>query len=215
MELRILSVNVGSPATIGVQHGAAVISAIGKKPVAALMIGVGRLGLEGDTQFSTEFHGGPDKAVYAYPADHWTWWEGEHGIRCRPATFGENLTIEGADETHIAIGDRFRFGDCLLEVSEPRAPCYKFAIHTGRPDAPFLMTTSGRTGWYMRVLEAGRADLRPAMLHVDRRSGGPSVRETFFAAKDPKAGAELRARVAAEPALGVDWRSAVLGRESA
>jgi MOSC domain-containing protein YiiM len=114
----------------------------------------------------------------------------------------------------IAIGDRFRFGDCLLEVSEPRAPCYKFAIHTGRPEAPFHMTRSGRTGWYLRVVDAGRPALRPAALRLDRRSGGPSVRETFFATKDPKAGSDLRARVVAEPALGTDWRTAVLAREN-
>jgi MOSC domain-containing protein YiiM len=209
LELRLLSVNVGLPRDIGVFQGERVLSAIAKTPVGSPSIFVGCTNLAGDAQAALSVHGGPDKAVYCYPADHWPWWEREKGLPSRPGTFGENLTVEGADETTIAIGDRFRWGDAILEVSEPRAPCFKFAMHTNRPDAPSLMTVSGRCGWYCRVIREGEAAVSPGVLVRDAPGGGPSVRDTFFAALDPRADAAIRSRVASAPALAASWRSAV------
>lgn len=209
MELRLLSVNVGLPRDIGIFQGERVLSAIAKQSVDTPSIFVGRTNLAGDAQAALSVHGGPDKAVYCYPADHWPWWEKEKGLACRPGTFGENLTIEGADETIVAIGDRFHWGDAILEVSEPRAPCYKFAMHTKRPEAPSLMTVSGRCGWYCRVIREGQAPVSHGVLVRAAPGGGPSVRDAFFAALDPRADAAIRARVASAPALAASWRSAV------
>jgi len=128
MELRLLSVNVGMPRIIGEMQGEPVLSAFGKYPVTTDMVVVETTNIEGDTQADLRVHGGNDKAVYCYPADNWPWWEREKSFSCRPASFGENLTVEGADETMVAIGDRFRWGDALLEISEPRAPCFKFVM---------------------------------------------------------------------------------------
>src|SRR6185312_1381767 len=157
MNLRILSVNIGRARPIGTFENETVISGIDKRGVASERVIVRRLGIEGDEQADLRVHGGLDKAVYAYPSEHWPWWENEQHIECRPAAFGENLTLAGADESEVAIGDRFRWGAALLEVSQPRAPCYKLGLHTKRADAPQIMTLSARCGWYMRVLEEGDA----------------------------------------------------------
>ena len=162
MELRLLSVNVGQPRIIGKRQDAPVLSGIAKTPVADAIVHVRATNIDGDAQADLRVHGGADKAVYCYPADHWPWWERERGMPCKAGTFGENLTIEGADETAVAIGDRFQWGQALLEISQPREPCYKFVMHVGRADAATSMTASGRCGWYFRVLEEGSASTREA-----------------------------------------------------
>ena len=117
MELRLLSVCVGRPKVIGHINGEPVISGIAKTSLAQEIVFVGATNIEGDSQADLTVHGGLDKAVYAYPADNWRWWETEHTLPCAPNTFGENLTLEGADETQVSIGDRFRWGD-----AESRSP---------------------------------------------------------------------------------------------
>jgi MOSC domain-containing protein YiiM len=212
MELRLVSVNVGLPREIGVYLGAPVLSGFGKTPVAAPSVFVGLTNIEGDAQADLTVHGGPDKAVYCYPADHWPWWEREKALPCRPASFGENLTVEGADETMVTIGDRFRWGDALLEVSQPRAPCFKFAIYAKRADGPALMTTSGRTGWYFRVVREGRAPVGNSTLVRESMAGGPTVRDAFMAALNARTAADIVRRVAETPALAASWRDAVSRR---
>ena len=212
MELRLVSVNVGMPRVIGLLHGEPVLSGIAKVPLESSTVFVGSANIDGDGQADLSVHGGADKAVYCYPADHWPWWEREKAFPCRPASFGENLTVEGADEIAVAIGDRFRWGEVVLEVSQPRAPCFKFAIYANRDDAPALMTTSGRSGWYFRVIQEGRAPVGPSVLVRESVAGGPSVREAFFAALHAHADGETLKRVADTPALASSWRSAVARR---
>jgi len=209
MDLRLLSVNVGMPREIGIVRGEPVLSGIAKTPVEEPSVYVNATNIEGDGQADLSVHGGVDKAVYCYPADHWPWWERENAFACRPAAFGENLTVEGADETEIGIGDRFRWGDVVLEVSQPRAPCFKFAIISRRPDAPALMTASGRTGWYFRVIQNGHAGVGRNVLVREQAAGGPSVREAFFAAIHAHADKDLVRRVADAPALAFSWRRTV------
>lgn len=214
MELRLLSVNVGAPRVIGVRDGKPLLSAIGKQPVTAPFIFAGALGLAGDSQANTRVHGGPDKAVYAYPADHWEWWEKEKNFPCFPARFGENLTLQGAGETMVAIGDRFSWGEAVLEISQPRSPCNKFQTYAGRADAAALMTLSGRCGWYMRVIGQGEAPVRGALARIFA-SGGPDVRTAFFAAFDRRLDDARRAEIAAHPALAAAWRVRLLKEDAA
>jgi len=206
MQLRIQAVSIARARVIGTVHGEAVLSGIDKKPVAADRVTIGQMGIAGDEQADLSVHGGVDKAVYVYPSEHWPWWQVEKNIACHPATFGENLTLAGADENDIAIGDRFRWGDAVLEVSQPRAPCYKLAIHIGRSDAPQLMTLSARCGWYLRVITPGDAPVRESGLERVSQSGGPTVREAFVALFDRRAAVELRRRVHDWPALAEAWR---------
>jgi MOSC domain-containing protein YiiM len=207
MDLRILSVNIARARVIGTHDGHAVLSGIDKKAVAGEVV-VRTLGIAGDEQADLRVHGGVDKAVYAYPSEHWEWWMREKSVACRAAAFGENLTLEGALEGDVAIGDRFRWGEALLEISQPRAPCYKLAMHTGRLDTPQAMTVSARCGWYLRVVEEGRASSRA--LERVHASGGPSVREAFravFAQADWRHVDEAKlSRVHDAPALAESWR---------
>ena len=212
MELRLVSVNVGMPRTIGLLHGEPVLSGIAKTPLESSTVFVSSTNIEGDGQADLSVHGGVDKAVYCYPTDHWPWWEREKAFPCWPAAFGENLTVEGADENEVGIGDRFRWGEVVLEVSQPRAPCFKFAIYANRTDAPALMTVSGRSGWYLRVIQEGRAPVGAFVLARESVAGGPSVREAFFAALHAHADRETLERVADTPALASSWRSAVARR---
>ncbi|MBV9991720.1 MAG: MOSC domain-containing protein [Alphaproteobacteria bacterium] len=206
MNLRILSVNIARARDIGTFEGERVISGIDKRGVASDAVQVRRLGIVGDEQADLTVHGGVDKAVYAYPSEHWPWWEGEHRIASGPATFGENLTLEGADESAVAIGDRFRWGSALLEISQPRAPCYKLGMHAGRAEAPQIMTVSARCGWYLRVIEEGDAPSRDAALERVRESGAPSVRDVFRALFGRHADETTLSRICDVPELAESWR---------
>ena len=203
--ISILSVNVGLPRVLAVVHGEEILSGIAKKPVHE-SVSVGHLGIDGDGQADLEVHGGVDKAVYVYPSEHWEWWTAQHSLVCAPNTFGENLTLRGADEANVAIGDRFRWGEVLLEICQPRAPCFKLALHTQRDDVPGQMTLSARCGWYMRVIEEGRAPVEGAMLSRVLASGGPNVRETFLAAHHPRIALSTLLRIHDAPALSEAWR---------
>lgn len=134
-------------------------SAIDKHPLPA-KVWIGELGLAGDEQGDPRVHGGPDKAVHHYPFDHYPAWRGELGRLPRlrvPGAFGENVSTRGLDEGNVCLGDRFRLGTALLEVSQGRQPCWKLNDRFGVPDMARRVQSSGRTGWYYRVLQPGSA----------------------------------------------------------
>jgi MOSC domain-containing protein YiiM len=207
-KLTLLSVNVATPKVIATVHGEEIWSGIDKEPVTGGEVRVGITNIEGDGQADLSVHGGTDKAVYAYPALHWPWWESEKNLNCRPATFGENLTLSGADEGEIRIGDRFAWGDALLEVSQPRAPCFKLGLHTARSDVPSAMTASGRCGWYMRVMREGHAPVRGELILVEQ-ADAPSVRDAFMAALSAKVDRAALLRIHAVTALSPAWRKMI------
>lgn len=215
MNLRILSVNISRARAIGTFEGRTVISGIAKTQGSSDGVVVRRLGIEGDEQADLTAHGGPDKAVYAYPSEHWAWWQSEKHLACGPATFGENLTLAGADESSVSIGDRFRWGECVLEICQPRAPCYKLGVHTARPDAPQAMTLSARCGWYLRVVEEGRAPTREASLERIFASGDASVRDAFRALFDRRVDESALLRIHDMPALAERWRRALAAKIAA
>ena len=142
-------------------------------------------------------------------SDHWPWWSTAKNLACGPNTFGENLTLAGADENDVRIGDRFRWGDAILEISQPRAPCFKLAIHTKRPDVPQAMTLSARCGWYLRVIAEGAAPTRGAMLMRVAAGIGPTVRESFAALFSPAPDRDVLRRIHDAPALSEAWRLSV------
>ena len=115
-----------------------------------------RLGLEGDAVADTRHHGGPDKAVLCYAASHYDRWREElPELAMSPGAFAENLTVEGADESSVCLGDRYRIGDVEVEVSQPRQPCWKIARRWGIKSLTKTVTQTGRTGWYLRVVREG------------------------------------------------------------
>jgi len=209
LSLELLSVNVAQPKMLGEQNGDIVYSAIGKIPVSGATVDVGRINLAGDEQADRENHGGPDKAIYCYPADHWSWWQEEHDFRCAPGAFGENLTIAGANETAVHIGDRFAWGDAVLQVAQPRVPCFKLQMYAKRTDVGALLTTSGRCGWYFRVLKQAGAPTKSALTRIGK-GDGPTVREAFHAAFDRRVPHARRSEIAAVSALSEAWRKRLL-----
>lgn len=152
--MKLISVSVGRPRGV-VFQGKSVSTGIFKEPVAG-RICVRRLNLEGDGQADLTVHGGPDKAVYAYPAEHYAFWRGELPGRDLPwGMFGENFTTEGLREEELRLGDRFRIGTAELVVTQPRLPCYKLGIKFGDMGMVKRFLSSGRTGFYLSVAGEG------------------------------------------------------------
>ena len=209
MELTLVSVNRGIARMIGRRGGTPVVSAIGKSPIADPVVFVGRQGIAGDIQADRSVHGGVDKAVHAYSADHWPWWKADNGLVCAAGCFGENHTVRGADESDVSIGDRFAWGDVILEIAQPRGPCANLDLHSGRTGVAHMMTSSGRCGWYLRVIHEGWAPTHGATCARISISGGPSVREAFLARHDARVPLSARQRVQDAPALAESWRVAM------
>ena len=148
------------------------LSGIAKAPVAG-PVRLTATGFEGDAQADSRVHGGLDKAVHHYPFDHYALWRAEVGERpalATPGGFGENLSTQGLDETQVAIGDVFRLGSALIEVSQGRQPCWKLNLRFGVQDMARRVQASGRTGWYYRVLEAGEVAAGDQLELVERRA---------------------------------------------
>ena len=151
---RLISVNVGQPREVEFRDGT-VLTGIFKAPVAG-RVTVHKLNLKGDRQADLTVHGGPDKAVYCYPAEHYPYWATQlPGAELPYGMFGENLTTEGLDEASVHIGDQFRIGSAVLQVTQPRTPCYKLGIKFGRSDMVQRFWSSGRSGFYFSVVVEG------------------------------------------------------------
>lgn len=148
-------------------------SAIAKQPVDHA-VAVAALGLAGDEQGDLRVHGGPDKAIHHYPRDHYAAWRdeiGAHPLLAQAGAFGENISTHGLTEPDVCLGDRFRLGTALVEVSQSRQPCWKLSDRFGVADMARRVQDSGRTGWYYRVLEAGRVRAGDALALVERPHG--------------------------------------------
>ncbi len=211
--IRLLSVNVGLPSVIGMRGEEPVVSGIAKQPVTAGPRHLSLVGLEGDGQADLVNHGGRDKAVYAYPSEHLPVWSAELGMICRPATFGENLTTEGVTEEDVCIGDTWAWGDAILEVAQPRFPCYKLALHADRPDLPKHLVSSGRTGWYLRVLRPGIVVPHEDIRVLTRHAAGVTVLQAYLAGLPGRLDPVRVAEIGALAPLADVWRRRV-GRAS-
>src|SRR5579863_4568929 len=152
--MKLISLNVGRPRLV-VYNGATINTGIFKHPVSG-PVQLRRLNLDGDRQADLRVHGGPDKAVYAYPSEHYAWWRAQlDRVELPWGAFGENLTIEGLTENDVCVGDRFRAGTAEFVVTQPRMPCYKLGIRFGRTDVVEKFLASGRTGFYVSVVREG------------------------------------------------------------
>ncbi len=219
-DVGLAAVNVGRPKLLGLHRGRPVSSGIAKQPVPADVteLWLGRLNLEGDGQADLEVHGGVDKAVYAYPSEHLPAWREELGEDdLGPAPFGENLSTIGWLEHDVCIGDRWRWGpaggeSALLEVCQPRWPCFKLAMHRGRGDICGLLKEAGRTGWYLRVLAEGRVPVAGPIEVVDRHPAGATVFAMHDAARPGHAPAEVIEELLTVEPLAAEWREVLARR---
>ena len=204
--MRLVSVNVGLPREVEWQ-GKTHTTGIFKQPVTG-SVAVGTLNLEGDGQADLSVHGGPTKAVYAYPAEHYAYWKAEFPDMELPwAMFGENLTTEGLFEDTLAIGDRFSIGTAILQVTEPRMPCYKLAIRFDRADIVRVFRKSGRSGFYFGVVEEGQIRAGDEITPVSRDPGGITVADITRLYTTDRSNVDLLRRAIAVEALSESWRS--------
>jgi MOSC domain-containing protein YiiM len=165
--MHIISVNVGLPREVH-WKGRLVSTGIFKQPVAGRVV-ARRLNLDGDRQADLTVHGGEEKAVYAYPAEHYDEWQQElPGVKLPWGMFGENLTTGGLLEEAVNVGDRFRVGAALLQATQPRLPCYKLGLKFGREDMVRRFLASGRYGWYFAVVEEGEVGAGDTIERVHR-----------------------------------------------
>jgi MOSC domain-containing protein YiiM len=147
------SVNVGTPRAVRV-NGRTVQTAIWNSPVAE-RVPLRGVNLVGDDQADRTVHGGPDKAVYAYAIEDTEWWEAELGVSLGAGAFGENLTVGGLPVSEAVIGERWAVGSTLLEVAQPRLPCFKLGLRMADPHFPRRFAAAGRPGAYLRVIREG------------------------------------------------------------
>lgn len=210
-EARVASLQVGRPRTLGRPEAEDAqerpwTSAIWKTPVSGPRA-VSTHNIEGDAQADLSVHGGPDKAVLAYALAHYPYWRKElPAVDFPPGSFGENLTVEGATEVDVAVGDTWRVGSALLQVSQPRQPCWKLARHLNVRDMVVRVHESGRTGWYYRVLEEGAVEAGSEMVLLDRPHSEWTVAIATEVMLDIAAGPEAALELASVPELSESWK---------
>jgi MOSC domain-containing protein YiiM len=184
-----------------------VTTAIFKEPASG-RVAVRRLNLEGDGQADLAVHGGTDKAVYVYPAEHYANWRRElPDVELPWGMFGENLSVEGLREDDVHVGDRLRVGSAEVVVTQPRLPCYKLGVRFGRDDIVRRFLASGRTGFYLAVAREGDVGAGDPVEILARDPWGLTVGDvTRLYVRDKRNVAQLR-RAVEVPALPEGWRS--------
>jgi MOSC domain-containing protein YiiM len=180
LDATILAIHVGRPAELQV-HGRSVLSAIYKQPVTGRVM-VRRRNLHGDQQADLKAHGGHDKAVYCYPSEHYAAWSGEFGRPLEFGFFGENLTVAGLREEALRIGDVLSIGEAVLQVTQPRLPCFKLGIRFGDQHFVVRFLQSGRCGFYCRVLQEGMIEPGQSIEIVERAESHLTIAQSFAAA---------------------------------
>ncbi len=204
--MKVVSVNVGLPREV-VWQGKTVTTGIFKQPVQGRVM-LRSLNLDGDRQADLSVHGGPDKAVYAYPVEHYDYWRGELPDMNLPwGMFGENFTTVGLLEETVNIGDRFRIGSAEVIVTQPRLPCYKLGIKFGRADMVKRFGTSDRPGLYFAVLQEGEVEAEDAIELISRDENNVTVTDITRLYAREKDNLEMVYRAMQVKALSEGWRN--------
>lgn len=204
--MRLVAVSVGRPRGVPFR-GRLIQTGIFKEPVAAAVM-LRELGADGDGQADLSVHGGRDKAVYAYPHEHYSYWQAElDRDDFSFGQFGENLTTVGVVESEVAVGDVFRIGEAKLEISQPRIPCLKLGIRMGQADFPKRFATSGRSGFYVRVLEEGQVSAGDEIECIHHEQNAPPLSELLAAYYRPADHRATLERAIQQPALSQAWRN--------
>jgi MOSC domain-containing protein YiiM len=203
--MQLISVNVGLPREVA-WKGRTASTGIFKEPVSDRVM-VRSLNLDGDGQADLTVHGGLDKAVYVYPFEHYDYWRSELPDMDLPlGIFGENFTTTGLREAEVNIGDRFRIGNLILMVTQPRLPCYKLGIRFGRPDMVKRFLASRRTGFYFRVLQEGEVGVGDSLELVSRDDHHITVADITQLYVREEDNPDLLQRAAQLEALPQSWR---------
>ncbi len=210
-KMQVISVNVGQPREV-VWKGQKVLTGIFKEPVEG-RIAVRRLNLEGDRQADLTVHGGPEKAIYVYPSEYYTFWREQFPEMDLPwGMFGENLTIAGLLDETVHIGDRFQVGSAHVMVTQPRLPCYKLGLKFGRDDMLKRFLRSKLTGFYFSVLKEGNVAANDPIRLLHRDEHQVKVVDITRLYHEDKHNRELLQRAVAVEALPEAWRDYFLQR---
>ncbi|HEX6459738.1 MAG TPA: MOSC domain-containing protein [Thermoleophilaceae bacterium] len=205
--------NVGTPRPIERSNGKVETSAIWKEPVSG-RVAVRGVNIEGDDQADRSAHGGPDRALYAYAAEDTDWWQDQLGRELGPGTFGENLTLRGIDVTGARVGERWRIGTVVLEVTSPRIPCWKLAKKMGDPRFIKRFAQAGRPGAYLRIIEEGELGAGDEVEVVDRPDHDVSLALFVDAYEHDRSQLPRLLEADALPDAWRDWIEEVAGRYS-
>lgn len=177
--MEVISLNVGQPVTVG-YRGKPLETGIYKQPASG-PVRLHAEGFDGDGQADLVNHGGPDKAVCVYPVEHYAYWEEQLDKKLEYSAFGENLTVSGLLETEVCIGDVYEIGSALLQVSQPRFPCFKLSQKHGPADMPAKVLATGYSGFYFRVLCEGAVTAGDVIVKKASGPGGYPVRRVLRA----------------------------------
>jgi MOSC domain-containing protein YiiM len=210
--MRLVSVNVGQPREVDTPRGI-VLTSIFKSPVKG-RVAVRGNNVAGDRQSDLTVHGGPNKAIYAYAWEHYTYWSGALGRQLTPGSFGENLTTEGLLETDVQIGAHYRVGSAVLRVTQPRMPCYKLALRFELPTMVKLFWKSGLSGIYFGVVEEGEIEAGDSIELLEGGAAGVTIADVVRVYKGEDRDGDLVERVLAAPLSG-SWRQEILERRNA
>ena len=203
--MKIISVNVGLPRLV-LRDGEPVSTGIFKEPVTHRVM-MRTLNLDGDRQSDLSVHGGPEKAVYVYPSEHYEFWKHELPDMDLPwGVFGENFTTTGLLETEVNVGDKFRIGMAEVMVTQPRMPCYKLGIRFGRADIIKRFLVSERTGFYLSVLKEGEVGAGDEIEPIERNGAGVKVVEVTRLYSSDKDNADVLRRLITLEELPESWR---------
>jgi len=201
--MKLISVNTGPPRTITCKDRA-ITTGIFKSPVSQRVKVFGHH-LEGDAQVDRKVHGGPEKAVYAYPSEHYSFWEERLCIKLVWGAFGENLTTEGMVEEEVCIGDLYQVGGVILKVTQPRQPCFKLGLKLDRKNMIELFRRSGRSGFYCSVLREGDLGRNDPVQLVSKSPNGVSISDLNRLHMEPE-NTQLLERVLAISDLSLNLR---------
>lgn len=208
---RIISLNVARP-RLTVYKGETINTGIFKKPVPD-RVALRKLNLDCDQQADLSVHGGPYKAVYAYPSEHYGYWRAELPNMELPwATFGENFTTEGLSEDELHVGDHFRIGAAAIMVRQPRMPCYKLAARFQRDDMIERFLLSGRSGFYFSVEEEGEVGVGDSFELISRNHAGITIAEMNRLFVQDRYNRDLLQKAIATAPLPESWREYFLPR---
>ena len=203
--MKIISLNVGLPRLV-LQNGEPVSTGIFKEPVNDRVM-MRTLNLDGDRQSDLSVHGGPQKAVYVYPSEHYEFWKRElPGMDLPWGMFGENLTTTGLFETEVNIGDKFRVGTAEVMVTQPRMPCYKLGIRFGRADIIKRFLVSERSGFYLSVAKEGEVGAGDEFQLLEKVTSGVTVVDVTRLYTSERENVALLRRAIATEALPESWK---------
>jgi len=198
---KVLSINVGRPREF-VYNGRPAKSAVWKVPVVGRVAARG-VNLEGDDQADRKVHGGPDKAVYAYAVEDLRWWEEKLGRSLPYGQFGENLTTEGIEVNDALVGERWEIGSAVLEVSEPRVPCWRLGVRMEDQMFPRRFTDAIRPGAYLRIIVEGNVGAGDEIRVTSKPPHNLTIRDFFRIYTRDRDEVE---RLVAISAISEDWR---------